>query len=133
MEVLLASYEYSIWALGYVAALMLVQLLVADVVGIAKKHVPGTVVESNHSNILFRTARTVGNVNESIGIFICGLLFCLLTSASPQYTAYAAWGYATSRTLYAVCYYANLQTLRSVVFGFSLLSLVALIVVGLLT
>lgn len=130
MDVLLASYEHATLALGYVAALMFLQILVADVVGIVNKQVPGTPVEASHANTLFRVTRAVGNINESIGVFICAILFCFFSGASPEYTAYAAWGYAISRTLFTVCYYANIQTLRSICFGVSLLFIAALIVLG---
>ena len=128
----LAHYTYAINALGYVAALMILQLVVADVFGIKRKHVPGTPVDANHKDALFRLTRTVANTNESVAIFIAGLLYCVLTSASPTLTAYAAWTYACSRTVYAICYYANLQLLRSISFGVSLLALAWLLGVGLL-
>ncbi len=124
------AYAGAVAALGYVAVLMLVQLVVADVVGIRQRHVPGSPVEANHNSVLFRVGRTVGNTNESIAIFICALLFCFYAAGSPTYTSYCAWGFAVFRTLYAVCYYANLQTLRSVSFALALLSLVGLVGVG---
>lgn len=133
MAALIAQYESAVLALGYVSVLMLVQLLIADVLGVARKHSPGSSVEADHSNLLFRASRAVGNINESIAIFLGGLLFCVLSAASPVYTAYAAWGYALARSCYAVCYYANLQILRSVCFGFSLLALASLLVVGVTT
>ena len=130
MDISLALYEQTILAVGYVAALMFLQILVVDVLGISQKHVPGTPVEASHKSSLFRASRTVANINESIGVFLCAIVFCLFSGATPEYTAYAAWGYALSRTLFAVCYYANIQTLRSICFGVSLLFLAALIVLG---
>jgi len=129
-EGFLEAYSSAVAAMGFVAALMMVQLLVADVLGITRKHTPGSSVPVDHSNLLFRATRAVGNINESIGIFLCALLFCLFSTASPVYTAYAAWGYATARTLYLLCYYMNLQIARSVCFGASLLALVGMVVVG---
>ena len=133
METIFNIYGTSIYAVGAVAALALIQLLVADVIGITRKHVPGTSVQGDHSSLLFRVTRTVANTNESIAIFVCALLFCILSSASPTYTAYAAWTYVCARTLYAFCYYANLQTARSICFGVVALSLFALILIGYLT
>ena len=121
MDVALA-YAGSVLALGAMALLMLVQLLVADVIGIRAKHVPGTPVLADHQSLLFRTTRTVANTNESIAVFILAILFCILSGASPAYTAYAAWAFVLSRALYAVFYYCNLQTLR--------LSLVAMLILG---
>lgn len=112
---------------------MFVQLLVADVLGIRNKHVPGTPVEPDHSNLLFRASRAVANTNESVAIFVCALLYCTLGYAHPIYTAYLAWAFVLARALYAVCYYANLQTPRSICFGLSLLILLAMLVVGAVT
>lgn len=120
-------------AFAAVASLMLLQLVVADVLGIMNKHVPGTKIPDDHSNVLFRAARTVSNTNESIAIFICGLLFNILSGASPDYTAHASWSYFSFRTIYAICYYTNIPALRSMSFGLSLLSLLALLAVGVLT
>ena len=126
----LAPYGTTLAALGTMAALMLVQLLVADVMGIRHRHVPGTPVAADHANILFRVTRTVSNTNESIAIFICALLFCIFGAASPTYTGYAAWLFVLARVVYTVCYYTNQQILRSTSFALSLLALLALIVLG---
>ncbi|GAB5453084.1 MAG: hypothetical protein Hals2KO_34120 [Halioglobus sp.] len=123
-------YGSTFQALGAMALLMLLQVLVADVVGIRARHTPGSLVTANHDDLLFRTSRTVANTNETIAIFLLATLFCVLTSASPAYTAYAAWAFVTCRALYACCYYANLQIARSTVFGLALLCLAALLVIG---
>ncbi len=126
-------YSSSVSALAAIATLMLVQLFIADAVSISRKHIPGTKVADDHSDLLFRVARTVANSNESIGIFICALLFCILSAASPVYTAYGAWAFVACRILYAGCYYANFQIPRSICFGFSAVALVALLLVGVFT
>ncbi|MFT5098770.1 MAG: putative MAPEG superfamily protein [Planctomycetaceae bacterium] len=118
--------------LGVMALLMLIQIVMADVLGILAKHVPGTPIDANHDSLLFRANRTVANTNESIAVFILAVIFCVLAGASPVHTAYAASGFVVSRVLYAIFYYANWQLLRSVVFGVSLLFLFALLLVGML-
>ena len=133
MDTIFTTYSSTIFALGATATLALIQLLVADVVGLSRKHTPGTPVLGGHDDALFRVTRTVANTNESIAIFVCAILFCILSSASPAYTAYAAWTYVCARTIYAVCYYSNLQTMRSICFVIVALSLLALILVGFLT
>jgi uncharacterized MAPEG superfamily protein len=102
------------------ALLMLIQIVMADVLGILAKHVLGTPIEANHDSLLFRANRTVANTNESIAVFILVVVFCVLAGASPVHTAYA------------IFYYANWQLLRSVVFGVSLLFLFALLLIGVL-
>ena len=130
MDTLLQAYGASVLAFGAMAALMLIQVLVADVFAILRKHVPGTPVQPDHGDALFRASRTVANTNESIAIFVCALLFCILSSASPMYTAFAAWTFVVSRALYAICYYTNQQALRSTCFGVSILALLGMVVVG---
>ena len=130
MDTFFHTYSSAIASLGGLAALMLVQLLISDVFGIVNKHVPGTPVEADHGNALFRVSRAVANTNESVAIFICALLYCTLGYAHPLYTAYLAWAFVLARALYALCYYTNLQTLRSLCFGVSLLILLAMLIVG---
>ncbi|MFK7733736.1 MAG: MAPEG family protein [Pseudomonadales bacterium] len=126
------NYENTILAMGGMAVLMLIQLIVADVVGVKVKHPPGSAVPSDHNSGLFRATRTMANTNESIAIFILAVLFCIYSNASPVHTAYAAWGFVTARVGYAVCYYGNVKLLRSVLFGISLLFLLALLVIGII-
>ncbi len=127
---ILQTYEVTINAIGALALLLLLQILVADVVAIRSKHTPGSPIAGGHADLLFRVSRTVANSNESIAVFILAVLFCVLSGASPAFTGYAAWGYVAARVLYAFCYYSNLQILRSTVFGISLLCLVGLLVLG---
>ena len=124
------TYSATIAAMGALAALMFIQLLVADVIGLRSGHMPGAQVQSDHDSLLFRVTRTVGNTNESIAIFVLAVLFCMLGGASVSTTAYAAWGFVVMRFLYAVCYYANWQLPRSMMFGMSLLALAILIGAG---
>jgi len=133
METLLQTYTASIASLGAIGSVMLIQLIIADATGIFRKHVPGTKITDDHNDLLFRVSRTVTNTNESIAIFVCVLLFCAFSGASPEFTAYAAWSYVSFRVAYATFYYLNLQTLRSISFGFSALALLALLLVGIFT
>ena len=132
MEIL-GEFQVMVAALGTMASLMLVQILVADVLAIRAKQVPGTPVKADHDSVLFRATRVVENTNENIAVFILAVIFCVLSEASPLYTAYVAWGYVLSRFLYSLCYYLNLQILRSIVFGVSLVLLIALLLIGVYT
>ena len=125
-------YANTILALGAMALLMFVQVLVVDVVGIRAKHTPGSTIDADHGNFLFRASRTVANTNESIAIFVLAVLFCVFAGASPANTAYAAWVYVGARAAYAAFYYSNLQTFRSIAFGVSLVSLASLLATGFL-
>jgi len=129
---IVTSYAHTVYAIGSLAFLMLVQLLIADVIGIRSKHVPGSSIPSDHNNLLFRASRVVANANETIGIYILATAFCVLSNVSPQTTALLSWAFVIARLCYAACYYCNLKILRSVIFGISLLVLLAQLVVGLL-
>ena len=128
---MLETYSTAIAALAALGALMLTQLIIADVASIRRRHIPGTTVAADHNDALFRVTRTVANTNESVAIFIVLLLYGTLSGASPTLIAYAAWGYVIMRVLYAACYYANIPLLRSTSFGLSLVSLLAMLLVGL--
>jgi len=125
-----STYEYTVISLGALSLLMLFQLIVADVVGIKSKHIPGSQIPSDHDNLLFRSSRAVTNIGESVGIFFLAVMYCMLSNASPALTAYAAWAFVIARSFYTLFYYANLKILRSLSFGCSLLALLALIVIG---
>lgn len=127
---ILVQFRQLALAMGGMALLMLIQILVVDVLGIRAKHVPGTPVDANHDSLLFRASRTVANTNESVAVFLLAVTFCVLAEASALYTVYAAWGFFVSRVLYALCYYSNFKLLRSVVFGVSLFFLFALLAIG---
>lgn len=109
---------------------MLVQLLVADVAGIKAGHTPGSSIPSDHDSFLFRSARTVANINESIAIFLLAVLFCLFVGASPANTGTFCWVYLGARLAYLICYYLNIKLLRSISFIVSLIGIAGLIFVG---
>lgn len=123
-------YSSTVAALGVLGGLMLTQFLIADFTGIKRKHVPGETAVANHDDFLFRATRVVANTNESIGMFLVLLAFCVFSSVSPSTTSLAAWTFVGIRFVYALCYYLDIRVLRSIVFGLSLLVLLALLVAG---
>jgi len=124
------TYSLTIFALGFLAVLMFLQVLVADIVGIRDKHVPGSHIPSDHGDLLFRASRVVANTNEIIAVFILAVLICLLSGAPENATGYSAWTFVVARLLYAAFYYLNWQLARSTIFGVSLMAIAGLIVVG---
>lgn len=130
MKSILDLYELTIYSWAALGTLLLAQLLIADVLSIKAKHVPGTAPEQSHDNALFRASRVVGNTNESLGIYLVLVLFCVFNGASAEYTAWLSWSYVTLRAAYAVCYYLKLAIMRSIIFGLTLLVLVGMLVVG---
>jgi len=130
LDILLNDYTPAILSLGVIGGLLLVQLLVADVLGIVKGHIPGTNVENDHNSVLFRAARAHANTNESIAIFIVLLLFALVLSADPGWINNLCIAYVAARSAHMCCYYADLRTLRSVFFVVGLLALIGMFLVA---
>jgi uncharacterized MAPEG superfamily protein len=130
MSELLSTYQLTSYSWGALTLLLIVQILIADLIGIKSRHTPGSPVEADHQNLLFRATRTVVNTNESIGVYVLVVLFCLFQGADPGYTGILSWAYVAARAAYAVCYYSNQQTMRSICFGFSLLVLIAMLING---
>jgi len=63
-------YKITILVIGLTGFIFLLQLLVADIIGIKAKHTPGHPVTANHDDLLFRVSRTFSNSNESAAILI---------------------------------------------------------------
>ena len=57
----LVPYQPAVLALGLFGFLYLAQLLVADVVGLSRRHTPGMPIDSGHDDLLFRAARAHAN------------------------------------------------------------------------
>ena len=118
--------------MGATGGLLLIQLLVLDVAGLKARHRPGTPVEPDHGNFLFRASRAHGNTNESIAAFILLGLFGVLSAAPAGWLNTLSWVYVLARIAHMLCYYANVQLLRSLSFGVGLAALLGMLVVGVL-
>ena len=129
MQEWLVPYMFTVWALGMSGALLLIQLLVVDLAGIKARHRPGTPVEADHGDFLFRATRAHANTNESIAAFILLVLFGVLSAASPIWLNALSWVYVVARVAHMVCYYAGFQLPRSVAFGVGLVALFGMLVV----
>jgi uncharacterized MAPEG superfamily protein len=130
MQEWLVPYVPTIWALGMSGALLLTQLVVADVTGIRARHQPGTPVEADHSSFLFRATRAHANTNESIAAFVLLALFGMLSVAAPGWLNALAWIYVAARLAHMVFYYAGAQLARSVAFAAGLAALFGMLIVG---
>lgn len=131
MENLLTAYMPTIASFGMLGGMLLVQLLVVDVLGIAAKHEPGAPIPADHSKLLFRAHRAHANTNESVAAFIALTLFALSVSATASWLNALCQLYIAARLSHMVCYYLNLKTLRSIVFAISVLSLFGILAVSL--
>ncbi|GJM07957.1 MAG: hypothetical protein DHS20C11_02330 [Lysobacteraceae bacterium] len=123
----ISSYALTVWSMGAMAALMLVQALVADFAGIRVAHKPGSPVQADPESFLFRATRTQANTNETIAVFILLAIVGMLAGAAPVWFNYAALGFVVTRLVYATAYYANWPLFRSITFGISLAMLAAML------
>ena len=106
-----------------VAILMLVQLLTADIAGLASNHVPGTAVPQEHNRFLFRANRALANTNESIAIFLMLAGLLVVFGADPVASGYAGLTFLAGRILHSLCYWFDLRIARSAAFVIALIGL----------
>ncbi len=125
----IAAYHLTGLAMGAAGGLLLLQLLVADIAGMRVPHIPGAPIEPDHNNFLFRATRALGNMNESIAIFILFTVVGILSQADPIWLGRFAVFYVVMRTLYMLCYWLNIKLARSACFLGALIGLLGLGVV----
>jgi uncharacterized MAPEG superfamily protein len=130
MENLLTDYMPAIASIGIIGGLMLVQLVVADIIGIISKHTPGTPIAADHENLLFRAHRAHANTNESVAAFLALTVYAIAVSATPSWLNTLCLVYIAGRVGHMLCYYANLKLLRSISFGIATLALFGILVLG---
>ncbi|MCF6237233.1 MAG: MAPEG family protein, partial [Candidatus Marinimicrobia bacterium] len=79
------AYHLTGISIGAVGALLLLQLLVADIAGMKNAHIPGAPVPADHKNFWFRATRSLANMNESVAIFIIFAVNGILSGADPTW------------------------------------------------
>jgi uncharacterized MAPEG superfamily protein len=129
MQEMLAPWSSTVCAMAAAGGLLLVQLLVIDVIGIRRGHVPGTPVTGGHEDALFRVTRALANTNETIAAFVLLAVAGILAGASPSWLGGLAWTWFGGRVAHMLCYYADARIPRSIAFGVSLLALIGMLVV----
>lgn len=124
----LLAYHSALVACVVLAALILAQVLVADVALIRSKHVPGMPVADGHGVFRFRAVRALGNTNETLGLFLLLLALAIAFAAEPRWVNALTWSYVAGRAGHMAFYYARLGLARSVSFAVSLGAQAALLV-----
>jgi uncharacterized MAPEG superfamily protein len=130
MQDWLLRYASTIWAMGAMGGLLLVQLIVVDVAGIGAGHKPGMPVEGGPERFFFRAARAHANTNESIAAFILLAVFGIFAGASAWWLNTCALLYVAARLAHMVFYYAGIQVMRSLSFVVAFLALIGMLVAG---
>lgn len=124
------NYWLTVMVMGGLGVLLLVQLLIADVVGLTRKKVPGFPVSADHEDFLFRAIRAHSNTNESVAIFILFALFGMHVGANAWYLNLFATVYFIGRLAHMACYYMNLKLVRSISFVVAIVGLLGMLLVG---
>lgn len=116
----LVAYHSTLLAGAVLAALIFIQVLVADVASMKAKHVPGMPVTSGHANFHFRAVRALGNTNETLPLFLLLVGLALLLGANAPWTNKLVWAYVAARAGHMTFYYLRQGLARSTCFGLSL-------------
>ena len=124
----LLAYQPTLVACAALAVLVMIQVLVADFASIRSKHVPGMPITDGHGSFLFRSARALGNTNETLGLFLLLVALAVLLGARAQWVNVLAWVYVAGRAGHMTFYYARKGFARSCSFGVSLGAQLALLV-----
>ena len=123
-----AHYQTTVFPLGALAFLVLIQFAVLDFVMIRSRHTPGTPIEGDHASLLFRVSRAYANTNESLPLFLLIILVALIAGMEAETLGTLLWWYCGARLIHMLAYYGNLKILRSIGFGLSLTLLVIILV-----
>ena len=126
----LKPYELSIFVTGILGLIFILQLVVADMAGIAAKHTPGFPVTPDHKSFFFRATRAASNSNESVAIFILLLVFGIFSGALAKWLNISVSIYLFGRIVHMLCYYFDLKLARSAGFGVALIGLLGMFVSG---
>lgn len=125
---LITTYHFTIYIMGIMGFLLLVQLIIADLAGIKSGHQAGYPIPPDRNNFLFRAARAHANTNESISTFILFAITGMLSSANPFWLNVLSISYFLCRIAHMLFYYSNQKALRSTVFGISLVALLGMFI-----
>ena len=128
MPDVLLAYHPTILACVALAALIMLQVLIADVASIKAKHVPGMPVTSGHGSFHFRAVRALGNTNETLGLFLLLIVLATALGTNVTWTNALAWVYVGARAGHMTFYYLRQGLLRSACFGLGLAAQFALLV-----
>lgn len=120
------DYLPSLWAMACTGLLMLVQLIIADLSALRTSHIPGTPIDPNPKNFVFRATRAHANTNESIACFMLFIVTGIFANADSLWLNCFAWLYVGCRLAHMAFYYLHKSTLRSLSFGISLAALLGL-------
>ena len=123
----LQPYHSLLIACVVLASLILVQVLVADLVSIRAKHVPGMPVTDGHASFHFRAVRAIGNTNETLGLFLLLAALAVVLGANAKWAGILAWVYVAGRAGHMTFYYARIGWARSTAFSISLAAQIGLL------
>lgn len=125
-------YASTIFAVGVLAAVQVLQQLVADFVAIRRKHEPGMPACGGHDDLLFRSSRAFANSVENTGVFLLVLAFAVLRGTDPTWVDRLVWVFVAGRAGHMLCYWFDVRLARSLFFTLGLLAVIGLLALGFL-
>ena len=81
-----------------------------------RKHPPGTPVESDHGDFLFRAVRAHANTTEGLATFAVLLAVAVSVAGPAAWINVGSAVYLGGRLAHMLCYWTDLKTPRSVAF-----------------
>ena len=130
MQDWLLPYAATIWAMGIMGGLVLVQLIVLDVAGIRVGHVPGTTVTGTIRISSSARAVRMRTPTRPSPRSSCSRSSASCTHAAPGALNLCAAIYVVARVAHMLCYYADWKLPRSGAFLVAFLALVGMLVIG---
>ena len=117
----LEPYRLAVLCAAATAGLHFVQLLIADVLALRRRHTPGTPVTGDHDDPLFRAVRAHANTTENLATFAVLLAAAIVLTGPAAWVNAGAALFFGARLAHMSCYYLDLRILRSVAFVVGLL------------
>ena len=105
----LSPYTTAIGALMLLVLAVLIQALLAGVIGLNKSggELPGVPLQGNHASLNFRVLRTYANSTENLPAFAVTLMLAILAGASPKWVNLLAALHVTFRFAFWGIYYSG--------------------------
>lgn len=105
----LATYTPAFTALMILVLAVLVQALLAGVLGLGKsEEVPGMPLRGDHSKLSFRVLRTYGNSTENFSVMIATTLLAIAAGVSPTLVNWLVGLHVAIRLAYWAVYYGGI-------------------------
>lgn len=128
MSTILQTHAATVWTLLGLAALVVVQVVVATAATRKAAQVPGLPLTVGHESFAFRAFRAHQNTLENLPPFVLAVVVAVVAGVSPSLLDAASLGFLAARLAHAVAYYRGVAPARTAAFAIGLLAMVVIIV-----